>query len=285
MEWMDYREKLGLGFNDEGKYRLFLVRVFNALNCCHYTEYGATTVDAYSDFCNTVGLNIDYSLFEHGNADRRYQFCLNALERHSSCLNEFLAYYAAFMNSVEETGVSLTRETLKNVLLNALDAAHLPYDLFAENGEYFIFPQGVKEFDNALVSDPLIWLSAYPKTEKTYIAALKQYSDGMYIRDVADNLRKTLESFLQEFLGNNKNLETNKSEICRYLGEQGVDAGISGLFQPLINSYKNINDRIAKHNDKVDEKLLEFLLYQTGILIRMILVVQGAETEADSDAD
>ena len=93
---------------------------------------------------------------------------------------------------------------------------------------------------------------------------------------MADNLRKALEAFLQEFLNNTKNLETNKNEICRYLGEQGVDSGISGLFQPLINAYKNVNDKIAKHNDAVDEKLLEFLLYQTGVLIRMVLSVKQA---------
>lgn len=119
-----------------------------------------------------------------------------------------------------------------------------------------------------------------------YVIALKQYSDGIYIRDVADNLRKALESFLQEFLKNTKNLETNKNEICKYLGGQGVDAGISGLFQPLINAYKNMNDKIAKHNDAVDAKLLEFLLYQTGILIRMVLSVkQAQETEVLDHAD
>lgn len=62
-----------------------------------------------------------------------------------------------------------------------------------------------------------------------------------------------------------------------------MDAGISGLFQPLINSYKNVNDRIAKHNDRVDEKLLEFLLYQTGVLIRMVLSVKGMEAETNAD--
>ena len=130
-----------------------------------------------------------------------------------------------------------------------------------------------------MVSEPLEWLKDYPVAHKTYITALKQYTEGVFIRDVADNLRKTLEAFLQEFLGNTKNLETNKNDICKYLGEQGVDAGITGLFQPLINAYKNINDRIAKHNDAVDEKLLEFLLYQTGILIRLVLTVKQSDKE------
>ena len=148
---------------------------------------------------------------------------------------------------------------------------------------YFIFPKGAKELDDALISQPLEWLSQCPNARKTYIIALHQYADGIYIRDVADNLRKALETFLQEFLGNDKNLESNKNEICKYLGQQGVDAGISGLFQPLINSYKNVNDRIAKHNDRVDEKLLEFLLYQTGVLIRMVLSVKGMEAETNAD--
>ncbi len=88
---------------------------------------------------------------------------------------------------------------------------------------------------------------------------------------------------MQEFLGNEKNLETNKNEICRYLGEQGVDPGITGLFQPLINAYKNINDKIAKHNDAVDAKLLKFLLYQTGVLIRMVLSVKQAQDMEGND--
>ena len=145
--------------------------------------------------------------------------------------------------------------------------------------EPMFLPYFAPELDAALVSEPLEWLKEYPVAHRTYITALKQYAEGIYIRDVADNLRKTLEAFLQEFLGNNKNLETNKNDICKYLGEQGIDAGISGLFQPLINAYKNINDRIAKHNDAVDEKLLEFLLYQTGVLVRMVLTVKHSDAE------
>ena len=158
-----------------------------------------------------------------------------------------------------------------------MDEAHIPFNLLEENNKVFVFPKGAVELDNALVSANLEWLKGYPIAHKTYCIALRQYADGIYIRDVADNLRKTLEAFLQEFLGNKKNLETNKAEICRYLGQQGVDSGISGLFQPLINAYKNINDRIAKHHDAVDENLLEFLLYQTGILIRMVLSVHKAD--------
>ena len=78
-----------------------------------------------------------------------------------------------------------------------------------------IRPKGAKELDTTLVSEPLDWLKDYPKTRKTFCIALKQYTDGVYIRDVADNFRKALEEFFQEFLGNTKNLANDIAEIFK----------------------------------------------------------------------
>ena len=46
----------------------------------------------------------------------------------------------------------------------------------------------------------------------------------------------------------------------------------------LISHYYLLNNEVAKHNDKMDKKYLEFLLYQTGIFIRMLIVVKMEET-------
>lgn len=272
MNWLDYREKLGIGFNDVQKASLFIT---NILTICRKlrSEYDDIVSDEeYFDFCTMTGAeyNYNYDCFES---------ITEELSAYENDFIEFLARYIAFINSLDK---DFEEEYNRNYFIKKvqtyLDKSNIQFEVFYdENNDYFIFPKGAKEFDDALISEPLEWLSNYPKAHKTYCNALKQYSEGIYIRDVADNLRKALEEFLQEFLGNEKNLESNKDEICRYLGKQGVDSGISGLYQPLINSYKNINDRIAKHNDKIDEKLLEFLLYQTGILIRMTITVKKAE--------
>ncbi len=197
------------------------------------------------------------------------------LSKHTKNFSDFLFCIVALINTY--SGEKSEKKAIIQAIEKIFKDSYIEIEILEDADGIFIFPKGAKELDDALVSEPLRWLKSYPKAQKTYIIALKQYSEGVYIRDVADNLRKTLEAFLQEFLGNTKNLETNKNEICKYLGEQGVDAGVSGLFQPLINAYKNINDRIAKHNDAVDEKLLEFLLYQTGVLIRMVLSVKMSE--------
>lgn len=272
MNWLDYREKLQIGFDDQKKFKYFLTKIFNFLENCVDCSYAQIDEEEYFKFCNTCGITMTQGLL----STEYYNEIIKVLHKYSQTLNEFLSFYIVFVNCQADVKLKpLKKEECKNILCHMLDESQIPYEVIQDNDGYFVFPQGAKEFDDALVSEILLWLRDYPKAQKTYVTALKQYADGIYIRDVADNLRKALETFLQEFLGNEKNLETNKNEICRYLGEEGVDPGVSGLFQPLINAYKNINDRVAKHNDKVDAKLLEFILYQTGILIRMVLSVDS----------
>lgn len=278
MDWLDYREKLGIGFDDEEKKEFFYAILFNLFDTITAQSDGHMSIGEYFTFCRSTGSRIDTTLLRDYCSSERFRDSIRIIKEKKHNLTEFLAYYIFFVNAFKDDEYyEFKGEDFKNVLCNSLEEAHIPYELMYENDKYFIFPKGAKELDDALVSEPLEWLKDYPKAHKTYCIALKQYADGIYIRDVADNLRKALEEFLQEFLGNTNNLETNKNNICRHLGQQGVDAGISGLFQPLINAYKNINDRIAKHNDAVDEKLLEFLLYQTGVLIRMVLVTSNKE--------
>ncbi len=255
-----------------------MVKMFNFFDVCKGERIVKALFPAlkYQKFCNQVGIR--YS--EPDYYESYFSLVVKTLEKRQNSLERFIAYYVVFVNCLDENSeADYDRNFFKDVICQQLEEAHIPFDLLKDDDGYFIFPKGAKELDDALVSEPLVWLKKYPGARKTYITALKQYSDGIYIRDVADNLRKALETFLQEFLGNIKNLETNKNDICKYLGEQGVDAGVGGLFQPLINSYKNINDRIAKHNDAVDARLLEFLLYQTGVLIRMVIKTRGDRDE------
>lgn len=273
MDFIDYREKLGIGFCDKEKMNYFFTKAFNLLDEMNQ-DYMYNQIDEteYFNFCDTTGTQMEHGEIYNGG----YDLIIKTLHRHTSSIEDFLAYYMTFVNCQKDNpSKNWTKGKFKKAICVILDESHIPYEVLKDQDGYFIFPKGAKELDSALVSQPLEWLVQYPNAHKTFCIALKQYSEGIYIRDVADNLRKTLEAFFQEFLGNTKNLETNKNEICKHLGVQGIDAGIAGLFQPLINAYKNINDRIAKHNDAVDAKLLEFLLYQTGVLIRMVITTNN----------
>lgn len=276
MKWIDYREKLGIGFSDKHKAEMLRNKIATLIdNSSLNADYSS---DDYYRFCLMVGIKYQYAYEEQSTALARIFLS------YELSVSETLSYYIAFVNC-KVNGKKRDRRMLIEALEGFLSDLNIPYEVYEDKDGWFVFPKGAEELDNALVSEPLEWLKDYPGAHKTFVIALKQYSEGVYIRDTADNLRKTLEAFLQEFLGNSKNLETNKNEICKYLGAQNVDAGIAGLFQPLINSYKRINDSTVKHNDAIDPKLLEFMLYQTGLLIRMVLSVKQSEQEVQNNAD
>lgn len=273
MQYLDYRKKLGIGLSNKQLEERFLQCMENQLK---YSPDAEDFPDCIPDemlfeYCNIVGADYYYteSIIE------------DITDEHS--VLEFLAKYSVMLHLLKRD--SSAYQYYSALLRNGLDVCHIQYELVEDDDGLFVFPKGAAELDNALITEPLVWLSEYPQAKKTFITALKQYSEGQYVRDTADNLRKALEEFLREFLGNTKQLEANKSEIGRYLGSQNVGAEFTSLFQTVIQTYKLINDAYAKHHDKVEPKLLEFLLYQTGLLIRMVLSVKQAEMEVVTNAD
>lgn len=277
MDWLDYREKLGIGFSDEEKGKLFIGKVQNFIysaSRCSFEEQDEM------NFCNEIGcasLCNSGSVFNMLDLDtpvglkRSWLY----LEKHTDDALDFLAHMIALINTYG--GKDKDRNIILKAIKTALDESHISYDLFQEGKKYFIFPKGAKELDDALVSEPLEWLKEYPISHKTFCIALKQYSDGIYIRDVADNLRKALEEFLREFLGNNNDFNKNKKEVENYLKLQSVDSHLITILCSLLNHYYLLNNEVAKHNDKMDKKYLEYLLYQTGIFIRTLIVVKREE--------
>lgn len=282
MKNVDYRKKLGLGFNDESKIKMLKIRIFNLL-----TEFDETKEDweleidikkITRNFSDEIGILIPS---EYKNLQIIY-YIICSQKDISSCVY----FFVTFLNTLKhEYNDYVIIETLETRFLSALDNMKLSYDKSVDSDGIFIFPKGAEELDSALVSEPLEWLKDYPQTKKTYVIALKQYSDGIYIRDVADNLRKTLEAFFQEFLGNKKNLANNINEVFKFLGTHNAEPELAGSIKDLLSKYDSLNNKIAKHNDKVDARYLEFLLYQTGIFIRMLITVKNTDAKESLNAN
>lgn len=269
MKWFDYREKLGIGFSDEDKTKklgnMIATFIYNGKMNERYSP------EDYFQFCLMVG--IDYS------SSQRPVFLLKSLfTQNGLTIPSIISYYVAFVNTQTRRRIEHRRE-LMDVLCRFLNKLNIPFEIIWDDDGGFVFPKGASEFDDALVSEPLEWLKDYPNAYKTYCIALKQYSEGVYIRDVADNLRKAFEEFLREFLGNNNDLNKNKKEIELYLKAQNADSKLITMLVTLISHYYLLNNEVAKHNDKMDGKYLEFLLYQTGVFIRMLIVVKMEGTD------
>ena len=267
MRWVDYREKLGIGFNDSQKFRMLSSMLQNFIRnvvADHYDER------SYFNYCQTVGeIYKDYNYpYQH------LQDSLGVCKSTEELVAKYIAFYNTYSDSYQISYDAVEKSRVLRCLKESLEKLNIKYEIYEDEDGLFVFPLGAKELDVALVSEPLEWLNGYPNARKTYEIALQQYSEGQYIRDVADNLRKAFEEFLKEFLHNNNDLNKNKKEVEAYLKSQNAAPQLITMLTTLISHYYLLNNEVAKHNDKVDEKYLEFLLYQTGVFIRMLIVVQ-----------
>ena len=123
MDFLDYREKLGIGCYDGEKFTFFLTKIFNFLNgISEYTYSGCVTSSEYFSFCNLTGSRCNPQLSADCQNRERFNECLTILDRHRNRLEEFLAYYIAFTNSIEpqkDLPSNWTRAHFANLLLQA----------------------------------------------------------------------------------------------------------------------------------------------------------------------
>ena len=274
MDWLDYREKLGIGFCDKEKTDLFFRRISNMLEI--YVNDISISTREYFRFCDETGSSIDKSLCTDYCGRDRFRCCARILSNHKSSLSEYLSYYICFVNCLENIDeVNSKKQLLTEDLIYCLNNTHIPFEIIFDKNDIFLFPKGAKELDDALISEPLEWLSEYPRTRKEWINALKEYSDlnSNNASDVADKFRKTLERFFQEFFNTTKTLENLKSEYGIYMKSKGVPPEISNNLETLQQCYTNFMNNYAKHHDKTSENLLEYIMYQTGNIIRLIITL------------
>ena len=95
MDFIDYREKLGIGFCDKEQVNYFFTKVFNLFDGMNH-DYMHDQIDnsEYFEFCNTTGTPMVHGGIYTGG----YNLILKTLHDHTSSIEDFLAYYMAFVN-------------------------------------------------------------------------------------------------------------------------------------------------------------------------------------------
>lgn len=268
MKYVDYREKLGLGFNDKTKTTMFFNKIIGFLKKVHGEYHIQKTLfdcDISYSYCQEVGETTYYG-------DLRD--VMESLGK-ENCIAGLISKFIVLVNLGTEKGSELLIDLLKKYI----EELNIQYELIKDNDGFFIFPKGAKELDDALVSEPLEWLNKYPKTRAEFVQALKDYSNltDDNASDVADKFRKALERFFQEFFGKNGTLENLKKEYGTYMKGKGVPAELSNNLEALLQAYTNFMNGYAKHHSKTNKNLLEYIMYQTGNIIRFVITLNGEE--------
>lgn len=276
LDYIDYRKKLGLSFNDGDKIKFFTKKIkiyFQA-----HSNYIFSEQDEI-DFCIKIGVDCllhNPPLFDIGDKvgkAKGYSRVWLYLEKKES-FPDFLATLIIFTNSIKD---KKNKKELISIITLSLQESHIQYDVYKDSDGIFFFPKGVKELDNALVSEVLDWLKEFPDTKKEWIQALRDYSSVTEenASDIADKFRKALERFFQEFFNKrDKNLENLKSDYGKFMESKGIPVELSNNLQNLLEAYTKFMNNYAKHQNKTSKNVLEYLMYQTGNLIRFLITLK-----------
>lgn len=273
MEWIDYREKLGIGYSDKRQLGYFMTKMFNVLDIVGDSRDLLISDSEYLKFCNITGVPVSEDYF----CKSGYWLIMSILRECRVNFKEFIAHYIAFINCQDDDeNKKYSKLYFKDVLCQMLKESNIPYELIEEDSSFFVFPKGAKELDDALVSEVLFWLDDYPLSKKAWISALKDYSESVdsTASETADKFRKALERFFQEFFESDKSLENLKSEYGTFLSSKGVPPELKNNFEKLLEAYTRYINNYAKHHDKTSKNVLEYIMYQTGNIMRLLITLR-----------
>ena len=97
MDWIDYREKLGIGFNDNAKIKIFYTRISNVLNSLIKSGDISITEDEYFNFCNETASRLEVSLMDYHRGKDRFRDCIHIIREHASLFSDDLSYFVWFI--------------------------------------------------------------------------------------------------------------------------------------------------------------------------------------------
>ena len=277
MKWIDYREKLGICWDDDQKtvalqkkVALTVENIFNQLN--RYGVHGYD--DVLADYFFTVAENPVNKTWD--------RLCKSIVNIQS--VPEIISRYVVFCNSIAYHLFKDYAHEIRGILFTALSDLNIQYECIEDEDGIFIFPKGAPELDEALVSAPLEWLNDYPESRKAWIKALKEYADQTdeNASDIADKFRKSLEIFLKEFFHIDKDMNELKRLYGNHLKSQGIPGEVQNGLDRILDCYDKFMNKYAKHSDRTSRKVLEYIMYETGNVMRLLITLKQEET---SDAD
>lgn len=269
MNQEDYKGKLGIKQSDKEKQVAFCKRIKT------YFEYHILSVQQYRTYCYRTGCEFREKpgLYPID----KFNYPVNYFLWDGNFLFEEILYRLSnLINVLEEDGRQNKKEIIE-VIQQTARMSGVKIELIKDEDGVFFIPSGIEMFDDALIHDTLDWLNEYPDAKKVFSTALQQYGEGKYDRNVGDNMRLSLELFLKKILGNSKSIEKNIDELGRFLDKNGIEPIFVAMFKRIIDAYAEVNNEIFKHNDKAIRLVLEYIIYQTGVLMRFLISVKRAD--------
>lgn len=127
--------------------------------------------------------------------------------------------------------------------------------------------------DDSIIVETQNSLNKFKKPLKLYTEALEKFKNGIYERNVLDDMRLSLELLVKELLNSNKTLENQIAPLGELLKNKGVNPEVRNSFNKMIDFYTKYQNNYVKHNDLVNPNEMEWIISQTSGMINFLIKV------------
>lgn len=167
--------------------------------------------------------------------------------------------------------VRYSRNILYQKVVEAFHISDINANLTVVDNEVLVYPRGEDVLDKGLVEEVFEFLNV--DSQKHFVTALKFYKKGADESCIksAESIRRCLEEFLRFKLNNSKGLDGNLKELLARFKNLKISAQIKEIVHQCLACLDEYFNEHSKHKDgKIGEAENEFLLYQSGLLMRYI---------------
>lgn len=269
MEKFNKRWNIDSTETPEESFEKFKMRILNIYKDIdeHLTD------ESIKNFCMFYGIIEDWN-YSESNGSKWGINVINRINREKNLINLIKLLEVVLSLDLKSTyyrdlGKKYDKDFLFEETLKALDYSNIGVEMVAtKEGDVIFYPKGEEKLDNELVNVPLTFLNN--ESSDHFIQALNFYQSKNHIKS-AESLRRSIEEFLRFKLNNKKGLNSNITELQRVLKEEGKDSQVRNIIQSIFGYIDQFFNENSKHNDgEIDDLENEFLIYQTGLLMRYI---------------
>ncbi len=153
---------------------------------------------------------------------------------------------------------------------NKEEAQKLKIKLFSKYGQFD------EEGDASGINENLIeqtqhWLEQYPESLELFNSALQKQENEVFLRNLLDDLRLSLEKLLCSIFENQKSLENQFQLLGQFLKKKGGSPELTNMFQKLIDYYAKYQNSYVKHDAAVLEEEIEFIFEITASFMKHLI--------------
>lgn len=134
------------------------------------------------------------------------------------------------------------------------------------------------EINETLIEETRHWLDDHPDALTLFNDALQKYENGIFHRNLLDDLRLALELLLKALFENNKSMENQISALGTYIQDRKGSKELANMFVKLIDYYAKYQNSYAKHNSAVIEEEIEFIFEITSSFMKHLVRLSKSGT-------